>query len=89
MNAIQSKIVNWSSTRAGTLPQSELFQGYKDISEEQLNFMREERLAIVLASEIEDNEDIWTDYEYEETQTKLDIADMVLEQLVDEMVGIL
>lgn len=29
---------------------------------------------------------LWTDYEYEETQSKLDIADMILEVLADETV---
>lgn len=27
---------------------------------------------------------LWVDYEYEETQTKLDIADMILEVLAEE-----
>jgi hypothetical protein len=29
---------------------------------------------------------LWTDYEYEETQAKLDIADMILEVLAEETV---
>jgi len=49
--------------------------------------LREERLALVLAAEIEENEMLWTDYEYEETQTKLDVADMILEVLADEAVA--
>ncbi len=36
--------------------------------------------------QIEENEVLWTDYEYEETQTKLDIADMILEVLAEETV---
>ena len=55
---------------AGTLPSSKLFRmpdfRLNGLDEETLNFVREERLAIVLASEIEDNELLWTDYEYEE-----------------------
>jgi len=46
--------------------------------------LREERLALVLAAEIEENEMLWTDYEYEETQSKLDVADMILEVLAEE-----
>lgn len=56
------------------------------LDEDKLNLLREERLALVLASEIEENEILWTDYEYEETQTKLDIADMILEVLAEEAV---
>ena len=40
----------------------------------------------MLAAEIEENEPIWTDYEYEETQTKLDLGDLILEMLTDETV---
>ena len=46
---------------------------------QQLEMMREERLARVLIAEAEENEPLWTDYEYEETQTKLDIADIILD----------
>jgi hypothetical protein len=38
---------------------------------------------------VNDNEHNWIDYELEETQTKLDIADMILEQLAGECVEIL
>ena len=38
----------------------------------------------MLAAEIEENEPIWTDYEYEETQTKMDIGDMILEAITEE-----
>ena len=48
--------------------------------------IREERLAIVLASEIEENENLWTDYEFEETQAKIDLGDMILEWLVKDTV---
>lgn len=41
----------------------------------------------MLAAEIEENEPIiWIDYEYEETQTKLDLGDMILEALTDETI---
>lgn len=35
---------------------------------------------------MDDGEQLWLDYEYEETQTKLDLADMVLEHLAGEAV---
>lgn len=43
--------------------------------------LREERLARILMAEAEENEPLWTDYEYEETQTKLDLADIILNHL--------
>lgn len=51
--------------------------------------MREERLARILISEAEENEGLWTDYEYEETQAKLDLADIILNELCFESVQIL
>ena len=72
---------------AGALSCSELLLEYGikgPLDEDKLNLLREERLALVLAAEIEENEMLWTDYEYEETQTKLDVADMILEYLAEE-----
>lgn len=31
----------------------------------------------------------WLNYEYEEAQVKIDLSDMILEHLVDELVGFL
>ena len=79
--------MEWARTFAGALACSELLQEYGikgPLDEDKLNLLREERLALVLAAEIEENEMLWTDYEYEETQTKLDVADMILEFLAEE-----
>lgn len=57
-------------------------QREKDI----LELRREERLARILIQEAEENEPLWTDYEYEETQTKIDVADIVLEEMCSEIV---
>ena len=79
--------MEWARTFAGALPCSELLNEYGikgPLDEDKLNLLREERLALVLAAEIEENEQLWTDYEYEETQTKLDVADMILEFLAED-----
>jgi len=89
---VQQKVFEWSRTFAGALPCSELLLDYGiegALDEERLNHLREERLALLLASEIEENEVLWTDYEYETTQTKLDLADMVLETLAEEAILLL
>ena len=46
--------------------------------------MRDKQLSILLAQEAIDNEDIWTNYEQEETQMKVIITDAVVNQLVVE-----
>ena len=51
--------------------------------------MREERLARILIQEADENEPLWVDYEYEETQTKLDVADLILDTLCQETAEIL
>ena len=51
--------------------------------------LREDRLARILIQEAEENECLWVDYEYEETQTKLDLADLILSHLCDETSDIL
>lgn len=83
---VSDKIKGWVRTFAGTMPQSELLAEFKIpyLEEDQLNQVREERLALALAAEIDENEPIWTDYEYEETQTKLDLGDLVLSHLCEE-----
>ena len=44
----------------------------------------EERLAVILANEIEENEPLWTDYEFEETHVKMDLAELILDDLYEE-----
>ena len=55
MNQVRSKVMEWSRTFAGALPCSELLNDYGikgPLDEEKLNLLREERLALVLASEV-------------------------------------
>ena len=88
---VTKDVTEWTKTFAGTLPNSEMFRKGKTIQldDDQLNEFREERLALVLAAEIEENEKLWVDYEYEEAQTKIDISDLIFETLVDEIVSIM
>lgn len=48
---------------------------------------RERRLAQMLASEVVETEHQWLNYEFEESQIKIDLSDMILEQLVEEVVS--
>ena len=51
--------------------------------------VREKRLAGLLASDVVDNETQWLNYEYEETQVKIDVSDMVLEHLIGEAIDLM
>ena len=65
----------WASTRAGTinmLPEDRELEDEEDEGkdkneQEKLNLVREEKLAVMLADEVDDGEQLWVDYEYEET----------------------
>jgi hypothetical protein len=87
---VQEKIMAWSENEAGTLTDSDTILNAPPeirqiLTEKQfVNQVREERLATLLSAEINDSEPLWLDYEYEDTQVKLDIADMVLQDLCFE-----
>lgn len=46
-------------------------------------------MATLLAREMIENEPRWLNYEFEDAQVKIDIGDMILEQLVTETITIL
>ncbi|OMJ67066.1 hypothetical protein SteCoe_35872 [Stentor coeruleus] len=61
----------------------------KHITEQILTQNRENGILKMLSMEIADSENIWFDYDKEELQAKLDLADMVLEEEIDDIVEIL
>ena len=74
--------------QAGTLPRREfVFGGQFD--EELFNELREKKLATLLCREIVETEHQWLKWDFEEAQTKIDLADMVLESLVTETIEFL
>ena len=56
--------------------------------EDRLTAAREERLGLLMMKELEEGEQKWIDYEDEDTQVKFDLADMVLDQMAEELVAI-
>ncbi|CAG9328453.1 unnamed protein product [Blepharisma stoltei] len=85
---VRDNILECSKIRAGTIPEFDL-NASVSTEEEILRKIREEKLARLLTLEVMENDQQWVDYEFEETQVKLDLADMMLEQLVAEVVEIL
>ena len=74
--------------RAGKMPVVEILNS-RDSEEEIVSQMREDHLSCILAIEVIAQEPDWIDYEFEESQVKLDLSDMVLEELVEETIAIL
>ena len=75
-------------TLAGTLPRREfVYQGVFD--DELFGEIREKKLVQLLAREMVETEPKWLNYEFETAQVKIDVGDMILEQLVNETISIL
>ena len=73
---------------AGTLPRREfIYQG--EFDEELFSEIREKKLVQLLAREMIETEPKWLNYEFEQAQVKIDVGDMILEQLVNETIAIL
>ncbi len=81
-------MLDWSSFEVGTLPSMEFVNNGK-FDEDYFAEVREKQLATLLAQEVIDNEEMWVNYESEETEVGIDLADMALEQLVVEAVNAL
>jgi len=74
--------------QAGTLPRKE-FVFSAQFDEELFAEIREKKLATLLCREIVETEPQWLKWDFEEAQTKIDLADMVLESLVSETMDFL
>ena len=83
------EIKDLNKTQAGKTPKVEFIINSQDSEEDIAAQMREEQLSSILANEVISQEPCWVNYEFEETQVKLDLSDMTLEELVEETVNIL
>lgn len=86
LSKVKYRLLDWAHMNAGTMAN---IKNPTQREKDHMELVREERLARILIAEAEENEPLWTDYEYEETQTKIDIADIILEQMCGEMVDIM
>jgi hypothetical protein len=86
---VKKNISRWCSIQAGKLPSGDMVMSSGLIDEEYLQQVRVERLEACISLELLEHDDVWVDYEFEETQAKLDLADIVLELLVAEAVSIM
>lgn len=95
----RERVLEWDKTGAGTKfapppppppPQSEYetpapLWAQQESEEERNKAERQERLGLLLTKEVRQREQDWLDYEIEDTQVRFDIADMILEELADEV----
>lgn len=85
---VKHDLFRWAINLAGTLPRREfIYQG--EFDEELFSEIREKKLVQLLAREMIETEPKWLNYEFEQAQVKIDVGDMILEQLVNETISIL
>lgn len=82
-------IVEASMVQAGKISTEDMLMSNGILDEELMQHVREERLGSMLADETIEKDELWINYEFEETQVKLDLADMILECMAEETMNIL
>jgi hypothetical protein len=83
-NGIKDNLFKWGTTQAGVMPNSE-YLVYDEFDEELFSEVREKKLAILLSDEVHEAENKWLKYDFEEAQVKIDITDMILEDMIEEI----
>lgn len=78
---LEQLLYNWDSLKAGTV-------SYNFLSQAE-SIKREDKLSTWLCSTVKEEEKSWLEYESEELQVKLDVADLMLECLVEETLQLL
>jgi len=75
----------FSLFQIGRIFNEEIVTSSGGIDEGLIQSLREDRLERLIYYETVEEEEEWVDYEFEETQVKFDVADMVLEYLSEEL----
>ena len=84
VNNIIQQLINIFNTKLGMINTN-----YEYLTQEQLNSEKEKRLINNLKEELIENEEHWENLEIEETQLKLEITEIINEQLYNEVMEIL
>ena len=84
VNYITQQLYNLFNTKIGLISTN-----YDFLTQEQLNTEKEIRLINTLKNELKENEEHWENLEIEETQLKLEITEIISDQLYNEVMEIL
>ena len=76
---IQKLVGRWVEVRAGSYPGENVKN-----DEEKLQKLRDESLSVLLTQNISDEECKWLEYDEEETQVKIEVANRVFDYLLNE-----
>ncbi|OMJ79095.1 hypothetical protein SteCoe_20954 [Stentor coeruleus] len=86
---VTKEVKQLNKVRTGKIKKIDFISYSNDSEEDIIQQIYEEQLSSMIAKEIIDQEPSWINYEFEETQIKLDLADMTLEELVEETIKML
>jgi hypothetical protein len=81
LNEAEIRVLSWARQQIGVISPSE---PCSDMVKREIERVREERLTKVLIEEVNEADRLWLDFEMEETQIKVDLADMIMNDLCFE-----
>ena len=84
VNNIMEQLINLFNTKIGLITTN-----YEYLTQEQLNAEKEKRLIKTFKEELKESEEHWKNLEIEETQLKLEITEIINDQLYNEVMEIL
>ena len=83
-NFVCKKLIFGIRNRVGLISDN-----YESMSPDQINFERDKRLTNIIKRDLDEYEYQWNNLEMEETQLKVDNAELIMEQLYNEVIEIL
>ena len=89
MKSAIKKIFKWCEVEAGKVPSSDMITSNGELDEDKLQMIREEKLAQILTVDVDEGDKSWLDFEYEESQVAIDIADYIISGLYLEVIDII
>lgn len=84
---LTEKLSSLNSIKAGKIPDTE-YLTENQLNEDKLHRIREEKIGVLIAQDIKKNENLWVDYEFEYTQTKVILSEKIFDILLNEIMGI-
>ena len=81
---VTEQLINILNTKIGLINTN-----YEYLTQDQINMEKEKRLIKTLKEELKEREEHWNNLEIEETQLKIEITEMINEQLYNEVMEIL
>ena len=83
-NYIEIELMKLLNNKIGMITEN-----YDHMTIDQINMERERRLVEMIRDDLKESEPMWNNLEMEETQIKVEVTELILEQLYNEVIEIL